>query len=283
MVEGFEGQFQPAPGFLKVWKLAHDGRLCAYGDPDLTAGSAFPQETLNLLLCERGFGGVTARLLVVDDEPRTAELTAEVLRRAGYAVEVAGSGTEALERVRSGSPDLMLLDYEMPDMEAPEVLDSLRSGAERIPFPVIILTGARHSPADQVVGIERGATDFIVKGTDRQVMLARVRGALRERSARPGAVVRGRLHVDASRGEARLGDRPLKLERRPLLMLQLLALRSGEVISRAELLEKVWGSSYTGFEHSLEQAVHQVRRQLGEPGWIVTVRGIGYRFVVVVG
>jgi len=223
---------------------------------------------------------VTAKLLVVDDEPRTAELTAEILRRAGYMVDVASSGTEALERVRIGTPDLMLLDYEMPDMEAPEVLDSLRSGGDRVPFPVIILTGARHAPADQVVGIERGATDFIVKGTDRQVMLARVRGALRERSPASGAVVRGRLHVDASRGEARLGPRQLKLERRPLLMLQLLANRSGDVVPRGELLERVWGSSYRGFEHSLEQAVHQIRRELREQGWIETVRGIGYRLVV---
>src|SRR5256886_15021310 len=223
---------------------------------------------------------MTAKLLVVDDEPRTAQLTAELLRRAGYSVDVASSGTEALELIRSVSPDLMLLDYEMPDMEAPEVLDSLRSGGDRIPFPVIILTGARHAPADQVVGIERGATDFIVKGTDRQVLLARVRGALRERSSPSGAVVRGRLHVDAARGEARLGERTLKLERRPLLMLQLLVNRSGDVVPRSELLERVWGSSYTGFEHSLEQAVHQVRRALKEPGWIETVRGIGYRLVV---
>src|SRR5690242_6953191 len=178
---------------------------------------------------------MTAKLLVVDDEARTAEVTAEILRRAGYMVDVARSGGEALERVRAGSPDLMLLDYEMPDMEAPEVLDSLRSGGDRIPFPVIILTGARHAPADQVVGIERGATDYIVKGTDRQVMLARVRGVLRERAAPSGAVVRGRLHVDAARGDARLGDRHLKLERRPLLMLQLLASRSGEVVNRTEL------------------------------------------------
>src|SRR2546430_8781755 len=192
--------------------------------PDLTGDSAFPKEPLTLLVGGRG-KGVPAKLLVVDDEPRTAELTAELLRRAGYTVDVAGSGTEALERIRAGTPDLMLLDYEMPDMEAPEVLDSLRSGGDRMPFPVIILTGARHAPADQVVGIERGATDFIVKGTDRQVLLARVRGALRERSSPSGAVVRGRLHVDAARGEARLGERTLKLERRPLLMLQLLVNR----------------------------------------------------------
>ena len=223
---------------------------------------------------------MTAKLLVVDDEPRTAELTAEILRRAGYSVDVVGSGGEALERVRAGSPDLMLLDYEMPDMEAPEVLDSLRSGSDRIPFPVIILTGARHSPADQVVGIERGATDYIVKGTDRQVMLARVRGVLRERAAHFGSVVRGRLSVDAARGEARLGDRPLKLERRPLLMLQVLATRSPDVVLRSELLDRVWGSTYSGFEHSVEQAVHQIRRELREPGWIETVRGIGYRLTV---
>ena len=223
---------------------------------------------------------MTAKLLVVDDEPRTAELTAEILRRAGYSVDVAGSGGEALERVRAGSPDLMLLDYEMPDMEAPEVLDSLRSGGDRIPFPVIILTGARHAPADQVVGIERGATDYIVKGTDRQVMLARVRGVLRERAAHLGLVVRGRLSVDAARGVARLGDRSVKLERRPLLMLQVLAARSPDVVLRGELLDRVWGSTYAGFEHSLEQAVHQIRRELREPGWIETVRGIGYRLIV---
>jgi DNA-binding response OmpR family regulator len=223
---------------------------------------------------------VTAKLLVVDDEPRTAEVTAEILRRAGYVVELARSGGEALDMVRTLSPDLMLLDYEMPDMEAPEVLDSLRVGDDRIPFPVIILTGARHSPADQVVGIEHGATDYIVKGTDRQVILARVRGALRERAAPTGALVRGRLHVYAAHGSARLGDRTLKLERRPLLMLQLLATRSGDVVSRAELLEEVWGSKYKGFEHSLEQAVHQIRRELREPAWIETVRGIGYRLVI---
>jgi DNA-binding response OmpR family regulator len=222
---------------------------------------------------------MTARLLVVDDEPRTAELTAELLRRAGYAVEVAASGSEALQSVRSSSPDLMLLDYEMPDMEAPEVLDSLRSGADRIAFPVIILTGARHAPGDQVLGIDHGATDYIVKGTDRQVLLARIRGALRESAPEARVVVAGRLRIDMARGQASLGDRNVKLERRPLLMLQLLAGRPGEVVGRAELLERVWGTKYAGFEHSLEQAVHQIRRALNEPGWIETVRGIGYRFV----
>ena len=223
---------------------------------------------------------MTAKLLVVDDEPKTAEVTAEILRRAGYTVDVARSGGEALERVRVASPDLMLLDYEMPDMEAPDVLDSLRLDEHRIPFPVIILTGARHSPGDQVLGFEHGAADYIAKGTDRHVILARVRGALRDRSPSSPAVVRGRLQVDAMRGSARLGSRTLKLERRPLFMLQLLAQHAGEVVPRAELLQRIWGSSYKGFEHSVEQAVHQIRRELREPGWIETVRGIGYRLVI---
>jgi DNA-binding response OmpR family regulator len=222
---------------------------------------------------------VSAKLLVVDDEPRMAEVTAALLRRAGYEVQVASSGAEAVARSRSSAPDLMLLDYDMPDMQAPEVLDELRSGAERMPFPVIIFTGARHSPGDQVMGIERGATDYIAKGTDRQVLLARVRGALREHASTNRVLVRGRLRIDAAKGQAFLESKALKLERRPLLMLELLAAREGDVVTRAELLELVWGSSYKGFEHSLEQAVYELRRVLKEPGWIETVRGIGYRFV----
>jgi two-component system, OmpR family, response regulator RegX3 len=222
--------------------------------------------------------GESARLLVVDDEARTAEVTAELLRRAGYAVDVALSGGDALARVQSGNPDLMLLDYEMPDMDAPEVLDQLRSGSDRPAFPVIILTGARWSPGDQVVGIERGATDYIAKGTDRQVLLARVRGALRDRQP-ARMLVRGRLRLDVGRMKAYVGERELKLEGRALMTLKVLAERDGEVVSRADLLGRVWGTTYAGFEHSVEQAVHQVRRALGEPGWIETVRGIGYRFV----
>ena len=222
---------------------------------------------------------MTTKLLVVDDEPHMAEITAETLRRAGYAVDVAGSGTEALARARSSAPDLMLLDYEMPDMQAPEVLDELRLGADRVAFPVIVLTGARHSPSDQVVAIERGAFDYIAKGTDREVLLARVRGALRERASVDRVVVRGRLRIEVSKGQAFLGSTALKLERRPLLMLEILASREGEAVTRAELLERVWGSSYKGFEHSVEQAAYELRRSLKEPGWIETVRGIGYRLV----
>jgi DNA-binding response OmpR family regulator len=223
--------------------------------------------------------GAPARLLVVDDEPRTAEVTAALLRRAGYEVYVALSGGDALAQVKLGTPDLMLLDYEMPDMDAPEVLDQLRSGSDRLSFPVIILTGARLSAADQVLGIERGASDYITKGMDRQVLLARVRGALRDRTVATRVIVRGRLRVDSAQMRVTVGTRDVKLEGRPLMVLQILAERPGEVVTRSELLERAWGTTYSGFEHSVEQAVHEVRRALGEPAWIETVRGIGYRFI----
>jgi two-component system, OmpR family, KDP operon response regulator KdpE len=223
--------------------------------------------------------GAPARLLVVDDEPRTAEVTAALLRRAGYEVDVALSGGDALAQVKLGMPDLMLLDYEMPDMDAPEVLDQLRSGSDRLSFPVIILTGARLSAADQVLGIERGASDYITKGMDRQVLLARVRGALRDRTVATRVIVRGRLRVDSAQMRVTLGTRDVKLEGRPLMVLQILAERPGEVVTRSELLERAWGTTYSGFEHSVEQAVHEVRRALGEPAWVETVRGIGYRFI----
>jgi two-component system phosphate regulon response regulator PhoB len=225
--------------------------------------------------------GAPARLLVVDDEPRTAEVTAELLRRAGYTVDVAINGSDALSKVQAAIPDLMLLDYEMPDMDAPEVLDLLRGDAARLSFPVIVLTGRRLTSSDQVLGIERGASDYIAKGTDRQVLLARVRGALRDRAAHGDRMVvtHGRLRIDPSRMRVTLDGREVKLESRPFATLHLLAERSGEVVSRTDLLERGWGTSYAGFEHSVAQAVHEVRRALGEPGWIETVRGVGYRFV----
>ncbi len=219
-----------------------------------------------------------ARLLVVDDEPGTARVTAELLRRSGYEVEVAHGGVEAVERARSAPPDLMVLDYEMPDLEGPEVLEQLRQQSGRVPFPVVILTGARRETAEQVLGLERGAADYVLKGSDRQLLLARIRRALRDRAEAPAEVVRGALRIDVSAWQAWLGERPLRLERRPFQVLLELASHEGKVLSRGELLRRVWGSDYSGFEHAVEQAVYAVRKQLGPEPWIETVARHGYRF-----
>jgi DNA-binding response OmpR family regulator len=214
----------------------------------------------------------------VDDEPRAAEVTAELLRRAGYLVEVATSGVEALASVSQGAPDAMLLDFDMPDMDAPEVLEQLRAGRDRLPFPVLILTGARPASGDQVLGLERGATDYLLKGVDRQVLLARVRSALRDWRGRPGLLVRGGLRIDPGGRLATLDGRPLDLQPKPFWVLYELASREGAAVSREELLRLVWGTDYRGFEHSVSQAVYSLRRALGEPAWIEAVQGFGYRF-----
>jgi DNA-binding response OmpR family regulator len=221
---------------------------------------------------------VTATVLVVDDEPRAAQLTAELLKRAGFLVEVAESGSEAVARAHERPPDAMLLDFDMPDMAAPEVLDQLRKGGERLPFPVLILTGARPSSGDQVLGLERGAADYLLKGVDREVLLARLRSALRDWRGGRGLLVRGRLRIDPSARLALLDGRPLSLQSKPFWVLYELARREGVAVSRDELLRLVWGTAYRGFEHSVSQAVYSVRKAMGEEGWIEPVPGHGYRF-----
>jgi DNA-binding response OmpR family regulator len=221
---------------------------------------------------------MSATVLVVDDEPRAAQVTAELLRRAGFSVEVATTGLEAVQRASSRAPDAMLLDFDMPDMDAPEVLDQLRSGGERLPFPVLILTGARPASGDQVLGLERGATDYLLKGVDRQVLLARLKAALRDWRDAGRPVTRGRLRIDPAARLATLDGRPLRLQPKPFLVLYELGLRDGEAVSREELLRRVWGTDYRGFEHTVSQAVYAIRQALGEEGWIEAVPGHGYRF-----
>jgi DNA-binding response OmpR family regulator len=221
---------------------------------------------------------MSATVLVVDDEARAAHVTAELLRRAGFGVAVASSGQEAIQRASDEPPDAMLLDFDMPDMDAPEVLDQLRGGGPRLPFPVLILTGARPASGDQVLGLERGATDYLLKGVDRQVLLARLKAALRDWRDVGGPVVQGRLRIDPAGRLATLDGRPLRLQPKPFMVLYELARRDGAAVSREELLRRVWGTSYRGFEHTVSQAVYALRKALGEEGWIEAVPGHGYRF-----
>lgn len=226
-----------------------------------------------------GNGG-SPRLLVVDDDPAVALTTAELLRRSGYSVDVAGSGGDAVVACRTHPPDLMLLDYEMPDMDALDVLEALREGDAPPPFPVLIFTGARLSTADQVLGLEAGARDYVSKGISRQVLVARIRAALRDRS-RPAVLQRGELRIDAAAGRASLSGRSLDLDHTPLRVLQFLAAREGQVVAKSQLLSEIWGTDYSGLDHAVEQAVYALRVALGERGWIETVHRRGYRFVTV--
>lgn len=218
------------------------------------------------------------RLLVVDDDRASAEVMAEVLRRAGFDCAVALSGRSAIDLAIREPPDLMLLDYDMPDLDAVEVLDQLRvSEGQRPVFPVLILTGARIGTADQVLGLEHGAVDYVIKGTDRRVLVARIHAALRRNTPGPIVGAGGRLLLDLRTRAVALDGTALRMQPRHFDVLAALVRRDGQVATRAELLKEVWSSDYRGFDHAVDQAVHALRHSLPDPTWIETVRGVGYR------
>ncbi|MEP7105132.1 MAG: response regulator transcription factor [Chloroflexota bacterium] len=219
-----------------------------------------------------------AKLLVVDDDLRSARVIAALLRRAGYSVEVAGGGAEALERARTDPPDLMVLDYEMPEVDGEAVLGELTAPDGSTEFPILILTGGRVEAADEAYSLGIGAVDYVRKGGDTGVLMSRIGAALRKHPGSGTYLRRGRLLIDTVAGRVWLGGRPVGLEHRPFQVLAYLAQREGAVVEKVELLEAFWGSSYKGFLHSVEQSVWAVRKGLGERAWIEAVHRRGYRF-----
>ena len=222
-----------------------------------------------------------ARVLVVDDDRRLAELVALALERAGYETDVAVDGREALAKVAVTPPDVILLDFEMPDMSAVEVLDALRRDGRRPTIPVVIFTGGRTTPADEVLGLRRGAIDYIRKGADLDVIRARLDGAIlrqSDTSAEGSTITINGLRIDTAGGRVFVEDREVDLENRQFAVLAYLASRRGTVVSRTELLEEVWGTTYTGFQHAVDQTIYEIRKRLGDGTWIRTIPRRGYRF-----
>lgn len=250
---------------------------------DFSAISARAFALLIDLIGSRARAGIrVARVLVVDDDRRLAELVAMALGRAGYDTDIAVDGREALARVAAHPPDVLLLDIEMPGVDGLSVLDALREpdGLSRI--PAVVFTGGRTTPADEVIGFRHGAVDFVVKGTDVNVLLARIenalrRGSLRHTDRRDIAV--GNLHVDVAASRVTVDGVEVDLENRQFALLCYLAERAGVVITRPELLEAVWGTTYSGFQHAVDQTVYEVRKRLGNRRWIETIPRKGYRFV----
>jgi len=221
--------------------------------------------------------------LIVDDDRPLAEVVGVTLRRFGHDVDVAVTGAEALEMINAAEPDVILLDYVLPDIDGAAVLDALREPDGSIPIPVMIFTGGRTTPSDQVYGLRKGAIDYIDKGISGEVLVARLENAVRfsRRAAQRGRLLElGSLTLDMRGMRATVAGRDVELENRHWGLLTYLAQRPGTVVSRGELLEHVWGTSYPGFQHAVDQAVYEVRRRLGDPRWIETVRRRGYRFAV---
>ncbi len=213
------------------------------------------------------------RVLIVEDEATIAIPLAEGLAREGFDVSRASTGSEALA---ADEPDIVLLDLRLPDMDGLDVCRRLR---ERSRVPIIIVT-ARGEEADRVVGLELGADDYVVKPFGLRELIARIR-AVSRRLGEPGQHIAplrvGGLEVDERARRAFTDGAELDLTPMEFELLAALARDPGAAVSRRRLLQEVWGTSWSGSSKTIDVHVAALRRKLGDPGWIETVRGIGFR------
>jgi len=211
-------------------------------------------------------------LLVVEDEDPIADPLVEGLRREGFEVTRAATGAEAL----TASPvDLVLLDLRLPDMDGFDVCRELRA---RSAVPIIMVT-ARGEEIDRVVGLELGADDYVVKPFGLRELVARIRAVTRRTDgrARGDELHVGQLVVDRRARKALLEGEALPLTAKEFDLLALLAAEPGAVIERERVLREVWQTTWYGSSKTVDVHVASLRRKLGDPGWIETVRGVGLR------
>ncbi|GAA0439770.1 DNA-binding response regulator [Acrocarpospora corrugata] len=217
------------------------------------------------------------RLLVVDDEPTVRELLSATLRFAGFAVDSAATGAEAVESVLDRRPDLILLDVMLPDLDGFQVVRKLRELA-RPPVPVLFLT-ARDSPADKVTGLTLGGDDYVTKPFDLAELLARIRAILR-RTGFPHAhaLVVGDLEVDVEGHHVQRAGIPVRLSPTEFRLLCYLADHAGRVVSKTRIIQDVWQYDFAGDTSIVDTYVSYLRRKLEPTGprLIHTVHGVGY-------
>ncbi len=211
-------------------------------------------------------------ILVVEDEDSIAGPLAEGLAREGFAVNRVATGQEALD---APLPDLVLLDLRLPDIDGIEVCRELRSKSN---VPIIVVS-ARGEEVDRVVGLELGADDYVVKPFGFRELLARIRAVMRRTNAgdEDDVLRAGTLEVDTRARRASLDGRELALTTKEFDLLALLASDPGAVIDRERLLREVWNTEWFGPTRTVDVHVASLRRKLGDPRWIETVRGVGLR------
>ena len=217
-------------------------------------------------------------VLVVEDEASIASFVAAYLKNAGYTVRTTASGNEALRLVESAKPALVVLDLMLPDIDGIEVCRRIRKTSD---VPILMLT-ARDEDVDKIIGLEVGADDYLTKPFNPRELVARVKSILRRstpaRRASESAQIRhGDLHVDSGRREAHVGDEEIQLAPKEFDLLWELLDHRGLVLTRDQLLERVWGYTFAGDTRTVDVHVRQVRRKLGDASPIVTVWGVGYK------
>ena len=212
------------------------------------------------------------RILVVDDDPMVATTVQRVLRPEGYEVEVALGGAQALEQARAHRPDLVVLDLMMPGVDGLEVCRQLRANGN---LPILMLT-ARSGTPDRVRGLDTGADDYLVKPFAYAELLARVRALLRRGVGPEELLAFDDLVFDVRARVARRGSAEVQLSAREAELLELLLRNPRRVVSRQFALERVWGSSGAASQNVVDRYISYLRRKLGEPQLIRTVRGAGF-------
>lgn len=222
-------------------------------------------------------------VLVVEDEESFVEALTIGLKREGFRVEVARDGVEALDRFDAVHPDLVLLDVMLPTVSGIEVCRQIRAHS-RVP---IIMVSARTSEIDIVVGLEVGADDYVSKPYRMRELVARIRATMRRiplRDQRPAPTVMevGHVRLDPERHEVFIDDEPVKLPLKEFELLEALLDNAGRVLTRAALIDRVWGPSYVGDTKTLDVHVKRLRAKIEpdpkSPSSIVTIRGLGYKF-----
>jgi DNA-binding response OmpR family regulator len=217
-------------------------------------------------------------VLVVEDEASIASFVALYLKNAGYTVEAVANGTDALAQVEAEQPALIVLDLMLPDMDGIEVCRRIR---QRRDVPILMLT-ARDEDIDKIIGLEVGADDYMTKPFNPRELVARVKSILRRsaterRDSETAEIRHGDLHVDAGRREVHIGDEEIQLAPKEFDLLWELLDHRGVVLTRDQLLERVWGYTFAGDTRTVDVHVRQVRRKLGDASPIVTVWGVGYK------
>jgi two-component system alkaline phosphatase synthesis response regulator PhoP len=220
-------------------------------------------------------------VLVVDDEPKIVKQARDYLEKGGFRVVTAADGKMALALARHERPDLVVLDLNLPEMDGLDVCRALRRESD---VPIIMLT-ARVQETDRLIGLELGADDYITKPFSPRELVARVRAVLRRVRGgvhQPGLIRVGDLEIDLQGHRVTRAGEPIRLTRTEFNLLATLAQHPGQTFTRAQLLDRLHGVAYEGFDRSVDAHIKNLRRKLetdpAEPRYVLTVYGIGYRF-----
>src|SRR6266571_7701239 len=217
------------------------------------------------------------RILVIEDEKKTAGFLAKGLREAGFAVEIARDGETGLEKARAAKFDLLIVDIMLPNKDGWEVVAELRRDGART--PILFLT-ARDSVRDRVKGLELGADDYLVKPFAFSELLARVRSVLRRGAKQTGERLKvADLEVDPRRRRVSRGDRRIELTAKEFALLEHLVRNCGEVLSRTLIAERVWDMNFDSDTNVVDVAMRRLRAKVDDPfevKLIRTIRGVGY-------